>query len=386
MSRMKIEKNIAWDDVKKKYYVTLYFGKDDNGITRKKTVTTTSKKEAQSILREHNKKMEAGTAVVPNKTTLVEYTREYIEYKALTLSQTTIYGYRNILKNHITPYFKKKSIQDITPKDIQDYITAKANTAISLQSIKKHVALLYSVFQNAYRGRIIDENPIDRLERIKAPSSKMECMNAQEISSLCSNLVGTQLEVPVKLAAYLGLRRGEVLGLKWEHVDFDNATIRICNTRTEAGHTVIEKQPKTERSNRQLQLTPELVDFLKRQQQKQASISRWTNEPQDYVVTMDNGKAFDPNYLSEAFHKHLVKNDYKPIRFHDLRHSFASIANNAGTSLRDISEAMGHSNISTTSDIYTHEFSQTKTKAVNAVALSIEHAKTPGNTCHTNTP
>lgn len=77
MSRMKIEKNIAWDDVKK-YYAMLYFGKDVSGITRKKTVTTTSKKEAQSSLREHNKKMEAGTSVVPN-TPLVEYTREFIE-------------------------------------------------------------------------------------------------------------------------------------------------------------------------------------------------------------------------------------------------------------------------------------------------------------------
>ena len=381
MSRMKIEKNIAWDDVKKKYYVTLYFGKDDSGTIIKKTVTTTNKKEAQSILREHNKKMEAGTAVVPNKTILVDYARECIEYKALTLSQTTIYGYRNILKNHITPYFKKKSIQDITPKDIQDYITTKASTGISLQSVKKHVALLYSVFQNAYRSRIINENPIDRLERIKAPSSKMECMNALETADLCSSLIGTQLEVPVKLAAYLGLRRGEVLGLKWGHVDFDNGIIHICNTRTEAGNTVIEKQPKTERSLRQLQLTPELVDLLKRQQKKQVTLSRWTHETQDYVVTMDNGKAFDPNYLSEAFHKHLVKNGYKQIRFHDLRHSFASIANSAGTSLRDISEAMGHSNISTTSDIYTHEFSQTKAKAVNAVALSIEHAKSPGNSC-----
>ena len=223
---MKIEKNIAWDDVKKKYYVTLYFGKDDSGAIIKKTVTTTNKKEAHSILREHNKKMEAGTAVTPNKTILVEYARECIEYKALTLAQTTIYGYKNILKNHITPYFNRKYIQDITPKDIQDYITAKASTGISLQSVKKHVALLYSVFQNAYRSRIINENPIDRLERIKAPSSKMECMNALEIAELCRSLIGTQLEVPVKLAAYLGLRRGEVLGLKWEHVDFDNSIIR----------------------------------------------------------------------------------------------------------------------------------------------------------------
>ena len=221
---------------------------------------------------------------------------------------------------------------------------------------------------------------------MKAPSSKMACMNAQEVAELCSSLSGNHLELPVKLAAYMGLRRGEVLGLKWEHIDFENAILHIDNTRTQAGSSTIEKQPKTERSIRQLHISPELMQLLKEQKNKQAELNRHNKTPQEYVVTMDNGKPFKPNYLSESFHHHLVKHGFKLIRFHDLRHSFASIANSAGTSLRDISEAMGHSNISTTSDIYTHEFSQTKTKAVSAVALSIESAKTAGNSCATTTP
>ena len=386
MSRKKIEKNIAWDDIRELYYITLYFGKQADGKAVKKTVTATSKKEAQKILREHNRKMEAGTAVVPNKTTFEAYAKDFIAYKALSLSETTIYGYDNILKNHLAPYFDRKNLQDITTKDIQDYITAKAKTGISLQSIKKHIALLYSVLQSAYRSRIINENPIDRMERVKASSSKMACMNALEVAELCSSFSGSQLELPVKLAAYLGLRRGEVLGLKWEHIDFENAILHIDNTRTQAGTATIEKQPKTERSIRQLHISPELIHLLNEQKNKQARLNRHSKTPQEYVVTMENGKPFKPNYLSESFHKHLVKHGFKLIRFHDLRHSFASIANNAGTSLRDISEAMGHSNISTTSDIYTHEFSQTKTKAVNAVALSIESAKTAGNSCSNNTP
>lgn len=386
MSRKKIEKNIAWDDVRKLYYITLYFGKQANGKPVKKTATATSRKESQKILREHNRKMDAGTAVVPNKTSLAEYAKDFIAYKALSLSETTIYGYNNILKNHLAPYFGKKNLQDIATKDIHDYVTAKAKTGISLQSIKKHIALLYSILESAYRSRIINENPIDRMERVKASSSKMTFMNAIEVAELCSSLSGNQLELPVKLAAYLGLRRGEVLGLKWEHIDFENAILHIDNTRTQAGTTTIEKPPKTVRSIRQLHISPELIQLLNEHKIKQAKINRHSKTPQEYVVTMDNGKPFKPNYLSESFHNYLAKHDFKLIRFHDLRHSFASIANSAGTSLRDISEAMGHSNISTTSDIYTHEFSQTKTKAVNAVALCIESAKTARNPYRNETP
>ena len=106
----------------------------------------------------------------------------------------------------------------------------------------------------------------------------------------------------------------------------------------------------------------------------------------DYVAFMDNGRPFKPNYLSECFRNHLLSNGYKAIRFHDLRHSFASIANDAGISMNEISSAMGHSNISTTSEIYTHEFSKTKTKAVNAVSQCISQAKTTGNTYNNSTP
>lgn len=386
MSRTKIEKNIAWDDVKECYYVTLYFGKGTDGKVRKSYKTATSKKEAQRLLKEHNKKMEAGSVVFPVKTTLAGFLEEFIEYKALSLSETTIYGYRNILKNHIIPYFKNMTVQEITTKDIQNYVTVKAKTGISLQTIKKHVALLDSVFRNAYMSRIIDENPVSRLEHIKAPSHKLECMDAHEIALLCDSVEGTQLEVPVKLAVYLGLRRGEVLGLKWEHIDFKNAVLYVNNTRTQAGRNTIEKQPKTERSIRQLHLSQELIDLLVEQKKKSSRIMVKNQAMTDYVAFMDNGRPFKPNYLSECFRNHLLSNGYKPIRFHDLRHSFASIANDAGISMNEISSAMGHSNISTTSEIYTHEFSKTKTKAVNAVSQCISQAKTIGNTYNNSTP
>ena len=372
MSRIRIETNIAWDDKRKRYYVTLNYGKGEDGKNKKKVVTCSSKKEARQILKEHNKQMEAGTAVIPAKDTLADCTKAFIDYKATMLEKSTIYGYTNIWKNHIVPYFGNKRIQDITAKDIQDYISTKASSDLSMATIKKHVALLYSVFKNAYMTRLINENPLDRMEHVKANSEKFECMNAAEIATLCQSFAGTQLELPVMLASYMGLRRGEILGLKWEHINFDTATLSIENTRTMVGKEVVEKAPKTEKSTRQLDLIDAIVPVLLAQKAKQQKHKKICN---DFVVTMDNGRPFKPNYLSEAFLNHLRKHGMKLIRFHDLRHSFASIANESGMLMNDISAAMGHSNISVTSGIYTHEFSTKKTKAVNAVAMSIENAK-----------
>ena len=142
MARTKIEKNIAWDDVRECYYVTLNYGKGADGKYKKKVTTCSSKKEARAILKEHNRKMEAGLAVPPVKNSFSDYTKDYIEFKSASLEKTTIYGYTNIWKNHIDPYFKKKCIQEISAKDIQDYIGAKAKEDLSLTSIKKHLALM----------------------------------------------------------------------------------------------------------------------------------------------------------------------------------------------------------------------------------------------------
>ena len=147
MGIIKVEANISKDEERNVYYVCLYYGKTNDGKPNKSYVTASSLKEERRILRDHKKQKEAGLAVPPVKDTLSDYTKDYIDYKSATLEQSTIYGYRNLWKNHIAPFFKKKRIQEITPKDIQDYIAYKVKSGLSKASIKKHIALLYSVFK-----------------------------------------------------------------------------------------------------------------------------------------------------------------------------------------------------------------------------------------------
>ena len=179
------------------------------------------------------------------------------------------------------------------------------------------------------------------------------------------------------LAGCLGLRRGEVLGLRWSDIDLENAVLKVNQSRTQVGKKDVEKAPKTERSKRTLALFPMLIDTLKRQKawQDEKRASKYYFEKNDYVVTTSKGKPFDCTYLSTSFSEHMTKLGFQGIHFHTLRHSFASIANEAGVPISEISSALGHTNIGVTSSIYMHEFSPVKVYAPNAVAESLAKAK-----------
>ena len=382
MARRKVEKNIAYDDERKLYYVYLTYGKDAAGKYRREAKTASSKREAQQILRRHNKAKEAGIAVMPAKNTLVAAVEAFIDYKALDLAKTTIYGYKHIFENHIKSYFKDMPIQAVTLQHLQDYRVAKTKE-LSANTIGKHFALLHSVFKDAYRKQLISRNPVDLLDPIKKETKKKICLNAAEIAALCGSVKGTKLEVPVILAVYLGLRRGEICGLRWIDIDFGQGLLHVRNTRTKAGGTVIEKEPKTEKSERTLWMPEEVVETLQRALGEKREVQRKHKRYIDtgYVVTKQDGSAFSVNYISESFLNRLRKQGLPTCRFHDLRHSFASIANSAGIPMTEISATMGHSNLSTTYTVYTHELTSSREIAVNAVAQEIQKAQASAEAC-----
>lgn len=383
MARKRVKKNIAYDDVRKTYYVYLHWGKNENGKSIDTTVTCKSLKAAEKILKQHQKEMAAGTAVVPVKNTLVDAVEAYIRYKELDLAKTTINGYKNILKNHIRPYFKDMQIQKVSVQVLQDFRVHETRKGLDNNSISKYFALLHSVFKDACNKDIIAKNPVEKMDRISPKKKEREFMNTREIAMLCKSVEGTKLELPVILAVHLGLRRGEVLGLRWQEVDFETGTVRIDNTRTKAGGSVIEKEPKTEKSRRAFEMPDEVRTVLLKAQAEQNEIKAIHKRYKDsgYVVTRRDGTPFSPNYLSDIFREHVQAQGMKPIRFHDLRHAFASIANSAGVAMGEISATMGHSSQSVTATIYTHDFLEKKAVAVNAVAEEINRAKTLREAC-----
>lgn len=375
-------KGIAYDDVRECYYVTMSCGLNSEGKPSKMSKTAATLAEAKEIQKQHKRAQQEGRVAPVERDTLVERARSFIDFKAMSLEKTTIYGYENIYKNYIEPYFKKQRIQDVGVQEIKAYIThLSKKKRLSNNTIRKHTDFLKQVFKEAYREKIIRENPFMFMDEVKTENKEKACFTTDEITALLKSVEDTQLEVPVFLAVYLGLRREEVLGLRWKDIDLEKRVAHIVNVRTKAGDVVIEKAPKTKKSERSLCIPAPLYDVLVENRDKaptKRSMSKSAPKT-EYVAVMDNGKPFAVNYLSDCFRRHVEKNGFKNVTFHGLRHTYASIAYNAGAPLQDISDALGHSTPSTTTRVYTHEFVREKSAATNVVADSIEQAKTARN-------
>ena len=213
-------------------------------------------------------------------------------------------------------------------------------------TVIKHHNLLTNTLNAAERQEYITKNPMRAVSPPKKRQREAKFYTPEQLGVLLAKAVGTRLELPVYICAYLGLRRGELCGLRWSDVDLEHQTITIENTRTQAGKKEIEKGTKTASSTRTLYLPDTLCDMLKAaKEHQQACRAEYKNayDDNDYVVVMEDGRPFRPNYLSELFGKFLADNDLPKIVLHELRHTFASLSNQAGIPAYSIGKALGHS-------------------------------------------
>lgn len=239
-------------------------------------------------------------------------------------------------------------------------------------TVIKHHNLLTNTLNAAERQEYITKNPMRAVSPPKKRQREAKFYTPEQLGVLLAKAVGTRLELPMFICAYLGLRRGELCGLRWSDVDLEHHIITIENTRTQAGKKEIEKGTKTASSTRTLYLPDTLCDMLKAaKEHQQACRATYKNT----VIVMEDGRPFRPNYLSELFGKFLADNDLPKIVLHELRHTFASLSNQAGIPAYNIGKALGHSTPATTQKIYTHLLDQTHTQAVEGVAAIADEAR-----------
>ena len=363
-----------------KYRVCFDYGVDREGNRVRKYRTFDTKRDATRAFNEHKVKMDKGTQVLPSEYTFAQWLDYW--YKDIILPQieeTTAYGYRGMIENYLKPQLGEIRLQKLTARDIQQYYTwLMGEKELSPNTVIKHHNLLTNTLNAAERQEYITKNPMRAVSPPKKRQREAKFYTPEQLGILLDKAVGTRLELPVFICAYLGLRRGELCGLRWSDVDLEHQTITIENTRTQAGKKEIEKGTKTASSTRTLYLPDTLCDMLKAaREHQQACRAEYKNayDDNDYVVVMEDGRPFRPNYLSELFGKFLADNDLPKIVLHELRHTFASLSNQAGIPAYNIGKALGHSTPATTQKIYTHLLDQTHTQAVEGVAAIADEAR-----------
>lgn len=234
----------------------------------------------------------------------------------------------------------------------------KMEEHLSSNTVRKHHDLLRCALKAAVCDRKIVTNPTDNMLYVpKIDQKEKRFYNQEQLAALMDVAAGHRLEIVILLAGYCGLRREEIVGLKWENVDLEKRIISITEVRTSAINKIITKRPKTKTSIRTEHINDDLLEVFKRLRKEYIENKLFfgsTFEESGLIVTFPDGKPYRPNYISELVTKFITDNGFPPLHLHELRHTFASIANDLGIPLYNIGRALGHASTSVTSKVYTH--------------------------------
>lgn len=377
MAWTKIENNIRHNSQTGRYQVTLYFGRTEKGDLIRERKNVGSLREARTLLRKHETERDQNALTVPNKITLNKWLDYWVEnISAVTHRTTTRYGYNSIIENHIRPALGHLMLQQIKVKDIQEYYRdLGAVKGLSPNTIIKHHDLLRSIFLAALRFDYISRSPLERVVKPKKNKYIPSVLSADQVVRILEEVEGDPFEIIIALAAYLGLRRGEILGLTWKQVNMVDKYLAVVETRSTAGNKKTIGAPKSEQSIRILTIEDGLYKILlrwKRAQKRNMRILGDLYHDSDYVTTREDGSLWNPNYVSSKYHEITQRLEIRSNRLHDLRHTFASLANDLGNTAYDIGRALGHSSTATTTDIYTHLLEAKRTRSASSVGNTLD--------------
>ena len=358
--------------------------RDKNGKQKWRTLgipaTEKNRRKAEAALHKLLVEYETNPNIL-DKIEVADYIQKWLDSVKNTLDTVTYEGYKQYAEKHIIPYFsqKKMLLRDVTISDIEGYYNAKAvngrldgKGGLSLRTIKLHGTVLSLVLKRAVYERLISDNPCEYAKYPTAIAKKKKeptFYTVKQCNTLLDCIKGTPLYNMVYITFMYGLRRSELMGLKWDAVDFDNDTIEIKRTAVLAQSIVVRKaKTKNLTSKRTYPLLPEIKTILKKMlEEQEANRKLFGNCYTDtgHIFVKSDGTTYYPSYPTHRLTAVLEKYQLPYICWHGLRHSAASMLIERGWHMKDISDWLGHSDIGTTMNIYGH--------------ISMEHKKELGD-------
>lgn len=297
----------------------------------------------------------------PDKETLLtDYMQDWLHMMVTQIRHNTLDSYWYMFRRHIEPFYgpRQITVQSAVLADFQAFVDEKYRQGYSPTSILKFHSIVHKCLRHAVSRGIIDHNPSDFVMLPKRVRYISQTFNQEQLNRFLQAARSSPAEPAFVLAATYGLRRSEAAGLRWQSVDFDTNSVLINHTAISSnGRVTYSDRVKSDASYRTLPLMPGMRDYLTQLRQTQQDMQLRLGEAyyhNDYICRRDNGRPLRPDYISQEFSRVCQSAGLPHIRFHDLRHSAATLLLKEGFSLKQIQEWLGHANITTTANTYVH--------------------------------
>jgi len=277
-----------------------------------------------------------------------------------SVSESTFSRDKYLVTNHVSPTLGRIKLKNLIALQLQGLYRERQDSGLSGSTVQKVHHVLHKALAQAVKWSLIPRNPADAVKAPTPTPKEMHPLSALEARRLLEAAQGDSLEALYVLAIHTGMRRGELLGLKWDDIDLENTTVRVRRTlaRTDNGRRIALGEPKTKNSRRTVRLTPQAVDALKRHRARQAEEKLKSGafyKDQGLVFTAEGGTPINPSNLrNRSFVPLLKKAGLPQITFHDLRHTCASILFSKSVHSKFVQELLGHASVAITLDTYSH--------------------------------
>lgn len=376
------------------FYVVLNY-RDENGKRKTPWISTNlpvkgNKKRAENFMMDvrrnfvppNVRRIEEREAMQKGDILFTDFLLKWLRVAKSTVKLTTYASYEMMATRIIIPYFETLNIKlkELTTEDIQEFYSAQLER-VSANTVIHYHAVIHRALKYAVKIKTIQSNPAVNVERPRKEKFIGSFYDKKEINTLFDIIQGHPLEVAIKLAAFYGLRREEIIGLKWTAIDFENNTLTIQHTVTECNldgkHIeVASDTAKTDSSLRTMPLVTNFRAMLLAKKEKQEHYRKlcgrsYCKEYLDYIFVNEMGERWKPRYLSDGFKRILEQNGLRRIRFHDLRHTCASLLLANNVPMKKIQEWLGHSDFSTTANNYAHLDFQSKISSAEAMLTGL---------------
>ena len=358
-----------------KWEAEVYLGKDESGKKIRKSKRFKLKRDAKNWANEMEIKKQNGLIINQKNYTIKKLFEEWLEEYASNKSPTTFDGYKMIVRSHINPALGDLKLEDINARHIKKYLKTKEKNGnknnsqgLSTTTLRQHYHIFSSAFKYARKWDLMTNNPLRKIEPPKKSKYKAKALSKDQVDKLLNTAKKTNLWIYrfIYTAFSTGVRRGEILGLRWPDINIDENKIFIRNTIVKTqNNSALEKIPKSSEGIRPILISEKLTNIFKKMKKSQIEKGNYSDSNnKKYVFCMNDGRKVKPRTAYNRYNKIFKKANLNQFNLQSLRHTHATFLLQANVHPKIVQERLGHGTIEVTINIYSHVVPSLQQKAV----------------------